>query len=152
MNVIFNSEFWAFSSLVGWRMRAAGSGDATSALGASSVPSLAVDGNFLEAINTTLNLLDKHYMDRDLTRTGNSIVVISAGTGIFRVKPTLAQITKQRMLDNGTGIDFLSLSQPPLHSVPLFLINCSEENTSDFYEVPHWVSSQNVLRRRVLHQ
>jgi len=28
------------------------------------VPSEAVNGNFLEAINTTLNLLGKHYMDR----------------------------------------------------------------------------------------
>ena len=29
-----------------------------------AVPSDSVNGNFLEAINTTLNLLDKHYMDR----------------------------------------------------------------------------------------
>jgi len=35
------------------------------------VPSDSVNGNFLEAINTTLNLLDKHYMDR-LTLYGNS--------------------------------------------------------------------------------
>jgi len=40
------------------------------------------------------------------------------------------------MMDNGIGIDFLSLSQPPLHSVPLFLIDCSEEGSPDFYEVP----------------
>ena len=85
-------------------------------------------------------------MDRDLARTGNSIVVVSAGTGIFRVKPTLAQITKQRMLDNGTGIDLLSLSQPALHSVPLFLINCQEEaDKEDFYEVPHWVNVRCVF-------
>ncbi len=42
-------------------------------------PSDAACGNFLEALNTALNLLDKHYMDRDLARTGNSIVVISPG-------------------------------------------------------------------------
>ena len=41
--------------------------------------------HFLEAINVTLNVLDKHYMDRDLTRTGNSIVMISAGAGVFEV-------------------------------------------------------------------
>ena len=70
--------------------------------GVNSLPSLSADGNFLEAINATLNLLEKHYIDRDLTRTGNSIVVISAGTGIFRVQPRLAQITKQRMLDEGS--------------------------------------------------
>ena len=32
-----------------------------------AVPSDSVNGNFLEAINTTLNLLDKHYMDRYYT-------------------------------------------------------------------------------------
>ena len=31
-----------------------------------AVPSDSVNGNFLEAINTTLNLLDKHYMDRQI--------------------------------------------------------------------------------------
>ena len=45
-----------------------------------SKPSDAASGNFLEALNSSLNLLDKHYLDRDLLRTGNSIVVISAGT------------------------------------------------------------------------
>ena len=44
-----------------------------------SKPSDAASGNFLEALNSSLNLLDKHYLDRDLLRTGNSIVVISAG-------------------------------------------------------------------------
>jgi DEP domain-containing protein 5 len=92
------------------------------------IPSDAPSGNFLEAINSTLNFLDKHYIDRDLARTGNSIVMISAGTGIFRVRPGLQQITKQRMMDNGIGMDFISLSQPPLHTVPLFLIECSNEN------------------------
>ena len=41
-----------------------------------AVPSDAVHGNFLEAINTSLNILDKHYMDRDLLRTNNSIVMV----------------------------------------------------------------------------
>ena len=72
-----------------------------------NLPSLAADGNILEAINSALNLLEKHYIDRDLTRTGNSIVVISAGTGIFRVQPRLAQITKQRMIDGGIFYEYL---------------------------------------------
>jgi DEP domain-containing protein 5 len=103
-------------------------------------PSDAYDGNFLEAINTTMNILDKHYMDRDLLRTGNSIVMISAGVGVFKVKPTLSQITKQRMMDTGIGIDFISLSQPPLHTVPLFHVDCSQDQTTDFYEHPHWIN------------
>lgn len=46
-------------------------------------------------------------------------------------------ITKQRMMDSGIGLDFISLSSPPLHSVPLFLVT---SNNGDFYEVPHWVN------------
>ena len=104
-----------------------------------AVPSDAVHGNFLEAINTTLNILDKHYMDRDLQRTGNSIVMISAGSGVYKVKPHLSQITKQRMLDNAFGIDFISLSRPPVHTVPLFIVDGKSENAKDFYEIPHWI-------------
>ena len=111
-----------------------------------AVPSDAPGGNFLEAINTTLNVLDKHYMDRDLQRTGNSIVVISPGTGFFRVQPSFAKITKQRMMDGGIGIDLVSLSQPPMHVVPLFQIDCQGlastapgSEISDFYEMPHWM-------------
>jgi hypothetical protein len=65
---------------------------------------MAVEGNILEAINLCLNVLEKHFMDRDLTRTGtvhytlysvltirtrtgNSIVMLTAGAGVFRVEP-----------------------------------------------------------------
>ncbi|RLN15080.1 hypothetical protein BBJ28_00011296 [Nothophytophthora sp. Chile5] len=85
------------------------------------VPSRAIDGNILEAINVTLNVLDKHYMDRDLNRTGQSIVMMTAGCSIFNVNCKLTQITEQRMMDNGVGMDMISLSTPPLHVVPLFI-------------------------------
>lgn len=73
----------------------------------------------------TLNVLDKHYMvcrllrpmepmrlirtiqDRDLTRTGNSIVMVSTSPGIFRVEEKLSKVTKQRMMDNGIGMDMI---------------------------------------------
>lgn len=61
---------------VGWHLNAK----------AGRVPSTASQGNLLEAINITLNLLSLHYADRDLHRTGNSIVVISAGSGVFEVR------------------------------------------------------------------
>lgn len=105
----------------------------------TAVPSDSVHGNFLGAINTSLNLLEKHYMDRDLTRTGNSIVMISAGCGVFKVRPHLSQITKQRMLDSAFGIDFISLSRPPLHTVPLFIVSAPIAGAKEFYEVPHWM-------------
>lgn len=73
----------------------------------SRIPSTAAQGNLLEAINVTLNVLSLHYIDRDLHRTGNSIVVISAGNGVFEVGKKMAGITKQRMMDNGIGSDML---------------------------------------------
>ncbi|GLE00722.1 hypothetical protein PINS_up009510 [Pythium insidiosum] len=85
------------------------------------VPSRAADGNVLEAINVTLNILDKHYMDRDLNRTGQSIVMLTAGSSVFKVDERLAEITKQRMMDNGVGMDMISLATPPLHVAPLFI-------------------------------
>lgn len=65
-------------------------------------PSSASQGNLLEAINVTLNVLQFHYFDRDLHRTGNSILVVSAGGGVFEVDKGLASITYQRMMDNGS--------------------------------------------------
>lgn len=49
--------------------------------GNERIPSTASQGNILESINITLNLLHLHYVDRDLHRTGNSIVVITPGNG-----------------------------------------------------------------------
>jgi hypothetical protein len=71
---------------VGWRI---------STHGNSCRPSSASQGNLLEAINVTLNLLQFHYLDRDLQRTGNSIVLVSAGNGVFEVDKGLAGITYQ---------------------------------------------------------
>jgi len=110
-------------------------------------PSKASQGNVLEAINVTLNLLQFHYLDRDLHRTGNSIVVVSAGNGVFEVDKGLASITYQRMMDNGIGSDMLSLGLPPLHIAPFFLyVNDYQSVETDgidvgetYYEVPHWM-------------
>jgi DEP domain-containing protein 5 len=129
------SELWNFAMNCGWKVSATNIDKYSSV----SVPSDSMHGNFLEAINISLNLLDKHFMDRDLMRTGNSIVLISAGTGIFKVRPRLALITKQRMLDNAFGIDFVSLSRPPIHTVPLFVVEGRKFNAKNFYEVPHWM-------------
>ncbi len=58
--------------------------------GNERIPSTATQGNILEAINITLNLLHLHYIDRDLHRTGNSIVIITAGNGVFEIEKNLA--------------------------------------------------------------
>lgn len=154
-------EFWAFPKSVGWDIgkegistKKEGYTDYTPSPSSSSSslqsessqsyitrqPSEAGSGNFLESINTALNLLNLHYMDRDLSRTGNSIVVISAGCGFYHVTPDISLVTKQRMMDGGIGIDFISLSSPPLHHVPLFHVHCTQEGLSDFYDFPYWMN------------
>ncbi|KAJ3174415.1 vacuolar membrane-associated protein iml1 [Geranomyces variabilis] len=80
----------------------------------------ASEGNMLEAINLALNPFDRHYIDRDLSRTGLSIVVITPGPGVFEADKKLLRLTAQRMVDNGIGLDLVCLSKPPLCTVPLF--------------------------------
>jgi len=133
-------EFVSYPKSVNWDM----------ALGSERTPSTASQGNVLEAINITLNLLHLHYIDRDLHRTGNSIVIITPGNGVFEIEKNLAGITKQRMMDNGIGSDMLSLGLPPLHVAPFFLYK--EKSTSSaeeiqgfddwktYFEVPHWMN------------
>ncbi|KAF4130534.1 Vacuolar membrane-associated protein Iml1 [Phytophthora infestans] len=111
----------------------------------AGVPSRARDGNILEAINVTLNVLDKHYMDRDLSRTGQGIVMMTAGCSIFNVNSKLAEITEQRMMDNGVGMDMISLSTPPLHVVPLFIY--SDPPSAETRVAPTNVETPSVMRK-----
>ena len=138
--LIMKQEFVNWPKGVRWNMSS----------GNERIPSTATQGNVLESINITLNLLHLHYIDRDLHRTGNSIVVITSGNGVFEIDKNLASITKQRMMDNGIGSDMLSLSLPPLHIAPFFLYKekgaSSEEEQVEFddwkvfFEIPHWMN------------
>lgn len=57
--------------------------------------SSASEGNLLEAINLAINPYDKHYIDRDLTKTGLTIVIVTGGTGLFEVDQKLCRLTTQ---------------------------------------------------------
>lgn len=83
--------------------------------------SVAAEGNLLQAIQLSLNVLDKHYIDRDLHRTGMSITVVTAGNGLYFVDKSLATFTKVRILNNGINCDIVSMSKPPIHPTPLFV-------------------------------
>ena len=83
-------------------------------------PSTAMKGNILEAINIACTQFSNDYVDRDLIRTGVSVVVITAGTGVFEVERDMLNLTSQNLTNNGIGIDIVCLSKMPLHSVPLF--------------------------------
>lgn len=161
---IIKKEFLLYPKQVGWSiMNGAGIGTSVPTSTESSfdpvssqqqnttncirLPSIASQGNILEAINVALNMLQLHYMDRDLYRTGNSLVVVTPGCGVFEVNKDLASITKQRMMDNGIGSDMLSLSLPPLHIAPFFLYKENRSVVKDdgdddwktYFEIPHWM-------------
>ncbi len=83
-------------------------------------PSLAMHGNVLEAINLASSQFSHDYIDRDLMRTGISVVVITPCPGLFEVDYETLRMTTESLIGNGIGIDLVCLPKMPLHSVPLF--------------------------------
>ena len=82
--------------------------------------SYAHDGPLLEALNLALKPTETHYIDRSLSLTGSSTMVVTPGTGYFRVPKQLLRLTTTRVLDQGFSIDLVSLAKPPLHQTPIF--------------------------------
>ena len=82
--------------------------------------SLAMYGNFLEAINLASSLFAQDHVDRDLMRTGILVVVITPGPGVFEVDYNSLRRTTAALVGNGIGIDLICVPKMPLHSVPLF--------------------------------
>ena len=118
-------------------------------LGEGRIPnarnSTASQGNVLEVLNVSLNVFEKHNVDRSFDRTGQLSVVISPGVGLFEVDFDLTNITKRRIIDNGIGSDFVCLGEQPLHAVPLFKFrrrgsNESSITAADLYNMPHWIN------------
>ncbi|KAL8938356.1 MAG: hypothetical protein Q9216_003936, partial [Gyalolechia sp. 2 TL-2023] len=83
-------------------------------------PVPALRGNILEAVNLASSQFSSDYVDRDLVRTGISVIVITPGTGLFEVDYDLLATTTDNLIENSVGIDLVCLSRLPLHSVPLF--------------------------------
>lgn len=83
-------------------------------------PSNAIHGNILEAINLATSQFSRDFVDRDLVRTGVSVMVITPGTGHFEVDYENLRMTTENLVSNGIGIDLVCLAKMPLHSVPLF--------------------------------
>jgi hypothetical protein len=73
----------------------------------SGRPSSAQNGNFLEAINLVTTQYAEDHIDRDLVRTGLSVIIISPGTGVFEVDEDILQLTTDNLAHNGIGIDLV---------------------------------------------
>eukprot|EP00474_Spongospora_subterranea_P005055 CRZ05513.1 hypothetical protein [Spongospora subterranea] len=119
------------------------------ATGLKGIPSSATDGNMLEAINLAINNYDRHFIDRDLYHTGQAVVVVTAGTGVWKVDKSLVELTKERMVDNGVGCDILSMVRPPLHAVPLFIFKQPDRNQTyliadDWLDMKFWASANDL--------
>jgi hypothetical protein len=100
-------------------------------------PSLAMHGNVLEAINLACSQFAHDYIDRDLMRTGISVVVITPSPGLFEVDYEALSMTTENLIGNGIGIDLVCLPKMPLHSVPLFR-----------YRNPHYTAFQEALHMK----
>ncbi|XP_018898821.2 GATOR complex protein Iml1 isoform X2 [Bemisia tabaci] len=107
-----------------------------------AVNSTAAQGNFLEVLNMSLNVFEKHYLDRSLDRTGQLSVVLTPGVGVFEVDRALTSVTKQRVIDNGVGSDLVCVGEQPLHAVPLLKFHSKDNslNDADDFSMPHWIN------------
>ncbi|XP_065647417.1 GATOR1 complex protein DEPDC5 isoform X3 [Hydra vulgaris] len=103
--------------------------------------SYAAEGNLLEAINLSLNVFEKQYIDRNLEETNCTTLIISPSTGVFEVAENLANITEKRLIENAVGVDMVCLAEQPLHSVPLLKYRSSSKlETGNSYTVPQWIN------------
>jgi DEP domain-containing protein 5 len=98
-------------------------------LSISGRPTSAIRGNMLEAIHLATSYLSLENIDRDLNRTGHSIVLITPGSGLFEVTYESLAATTDAVTNMGIAIDLVSLSPMPLHSVPLFKYRIPHENS-----------------------
>eukprot|EP00931_Biecheleriopsis_adriatica_P004944 TRINITY_DN106528_c0_g1_i1.p1 TRINITY_DN106528_c0_g1~~TRINITY_DN106528_c0_g1_i1.p1 ORF type:complete len:1275 (+),score=282.41 TRINITY_DN106528_c0_g1_i1:79-3825(+) len=77
-------------------------------------------GNLLESLNLALDQFDQHHLDRLLKVSGQTIVVLTAGSGLIETKQKeLYLLTHQRCISAGhDGFQIISVREPPLHRVP----------------------------------
>eukprot|EP01124_Arcella_intermedia_P036612 TRINITY_DN9625_c0_g1_i1.p1 TRINITY_DN9625_c0_g1~~TRINITY_DN9625_c0_g1_i1.p1 ORF type:complete len:1189 (-),score=301.58 TRINITY_DN9625_c0_g1_i1:69-3581(-) len=108
-------KFLLYPSVINWNSPNNDSGK--NPIGQNST---SADGNFLESIYLGLTLLCRDYLDCDLTTTGDQIIVLSAGPGIFDVDYNLEGIVKKTIEELGVAVDLVCLTKHPLYLVPLF--------------------------------
>ncbi|CAD6504789.1 BgTH12-00292 [Blumeria graminis f. sp. triticale] len=82
--------------------------------------SLAMYGNLLEAINLSCSQFSYENIDRDLMRTGVSILFITPCAGLFEVDFQILKMTAEMLSENSISIELVCLPRMPLHLTPLF--------------------------------
>jgi hypothetical protein len=142
----------------GGTLRSAGA-QAAAARAQHGVNSCAADGNLLEVLNLTLVQYERHYCDRDLNRTGQLVMLITPGNSVFAVDAPLARIAKDKIIEQGIGVDMICLGAHPLHMAPLFCAHDRHSGTEHGnpggdgrrWHMPHWIqpSFYSATRRHL---
>jgi hypothetical protein len=125
---------------------------------AHGVNSSAAEGNLLEVLNLTLVQYERHYCDRDLNRTGQLVLLVTPGNGVFEVDAALARTAKDKIIEQGIGVDLICLGSHPVHMAPLFCAHDRNTGTElgnpldgRHWHMPHWIqpSFYHVPRRHL---
>jgi hypothetical protein len=94
-----NEGGWEGIDMAAGNRRTRNSSSSSNSFAATSnqhkIMSRADQGGVLEAVNLIMNRCDKDFMDRDLRRTGTSILLLTAGNGVLRVPPNITRLTQQ---------------------------------------------------------
>ena len=82
-------------------------------------PAPATHGNTLEAINMACTQFAHEVSDPRLMHTGFSVIVITPGTGVFKMSSDLVRSSTDMISRTGASVHLVCLSSVPLHCVPL---------------------------------
>jgi len=99
--------------------------------GVCGLPSTAMEGNLPHAINQLLQRPYNEFIDREMHLTGMGVTFFTPGPGVFEVDAKLAKTTENNLNRLGIpAISVISLTQPPLHHAPLFVLLSPRQETA----------------------